>query len=68
MMRRQDGNPSYSAQEGIIARANNGKLSRDLARIDFGLNLGFMVLTFYLSDLLVGVGCVVTGVTFTTHL
>ena len=44
-----------------------GKLSRNLARIDFGLNLSFMVFTIYLSDLLIGVGFV-TGVTFTAHL
>ena len=28
-----------------------GKLSRNLARIDFGLNLSFMVFTIYFSDL-----------------
>ena len=44
-----------------------GKLSRNLARIFLGLNLSCMVVTFYLSDLLIGVGCV-TGVTFKTNL
>ena len=46
--------------------ANYGN-SRERIKFDFGLNLGFMVFTFYLSDLLIGVGFV-TGVTFTTHL
>ena len=43
------------------------KLSRNLARIDFGLNLDFIVFTFYLSGLLIGNGFV-TGVPFRTHL
>ena len=51
----------------IAAPRKIGKLSRNLARKDFGLNLSFMVSPLYLSDLLIGVG-LVTGVTFTTHL
>ena len=43
------------------------KLSRNLARTYFGLNLSFIAFTFYSSDLLIGVGFV-TSVTFTTHL
>ena len=43
------------------------KLSRNLARIDSGLNLSFMAFTIYLSDLAYWVGFA-TGVTFTTHL
>ena len=51
----------------IWPRRHIGKLSRNLATIDFGLNLCFMGFTFYLPDLPIGVG-LVTGVTVTTHL
>ena len=40
-----------------------GELSRNLARIYSGLNLSFMVFTFYLSDLVYWVGFVI-GVLF----
>ena len=44
-----------------------GKLSRNLARIYSGLNLGLMVSSLYLSDLVYWVGFA-TGVLFKTHL
>ena len=54
-------------QEGISSKGNITQLSRNLTRLDFGRNLSLMDSTFYLSDLLIGVGFV-TGVTFTIHL
>ena len=51
-------------QGNIIANYGN---SRERIKLDFGLNLGFMVLTIYLTNLVVWVGFV-TGTTFRTHL
>ena len=56
--------PTYTKQYPLEAIC---KLSRNLARIYSGLNLGFLVFTFYLSDLIYWVGFV-AGITFKTHL
>ena len=58
------GSCSPSEQNNIMANYDN---SRERIKFDFGLNLGFMVFTIYLSDLVYWVGFV-TGIKFTTQL